>query len=184
MIMANQPHDPNNNDMTPQQAANIMFWVMRIVGACFWSLIRCDQGIYWGTAITFPALILMILYAAVTESEAVFCYIVVWLCFCIYRRAKADPRQQSGFAGTNYITIRIPGFRTEKRSRMLEPFLLFFLGWVIYQFSQSLGVGFFAGGFATAWVTVAENAVMAVRLRKVHDARIEMETLSEEAMNR
>ncbi len=172
------PQPPEKKETKPQDVINVVFGIATIYSGCFTPLIRSGFGTH-AFASYFFSMIGMYVYAGYAYCPQLVLYLPVWIVMVAFRRITADRTQHSRYQGFPWLVAILPFARKELHARMLEPWLLFFGGMFLFQYSEPLGK-FVMGGCAALLVVLAtEMEVVRARKRAMHDARVNAERMSD-----
>jgi hypothetical protein len=166
---------------TPSQFLGVpVFWAVTCGLSCAVTLpIRYGEGISGVGRNGFFAVLVILLYALFVPCPALLPYGVLFIGIAVVKRFTTlfrhhyGNRQMSGYEGWPLAClIGIPaGFARQ----VLEPGLVYGLGWALKQENPPLGWFFIAGAIAAGVKTLFESIVQANRDSVASDLRIQME---------
>ena len=174
------PPQPPEQD-TPARFFGVLdFWAVLGGLACAVTLpIRYGEGIAGVGRNGFFAVLIIVWYAVLVPCPALLPYGVLFIGMCACKRFTTrlrhhyGNRQLSGYQGWPLAClIGIPaGFARQ----VLEPGLIYGLGWLLKHGNPPLGWFFIAGATATGLKTLFETVIQSNRDRLNSDLRIQME---------
>jgi hypothetical protein len=164
----NEPKDVGAIDLV--RSTNLTTLLGSIHWACVMPVSHKGSGTHSYATTGLPAMLLMIVYGAGMPCPMLLNFVPIWLGFVLYRRIRADPKQNSRFRGWF--------FRNSFFWQLAEPVFFLALGYVLYQFDKPLGNFVMMLFLSISTVLAIESVSMAERLRKIRDAQVEMEYLA------
>jgi hypothetical protein len=166
-----------------RQGFDIIYFLALGHTLCLTAIIRSRFGV---EALGWPvvaAIVVQMLYALVSPSEAMVMFFPVWVLFIINRRFCAWHRYRKGhqghsrYMGFPWLAKKFCTWESTAKG-FVEPVLCLLVGALLMPVSESLGF-FVMGGFISMLVVQAiEGEINMRRTRRMRDAWIEQKELS------
>lgn len=127
------------------------------------------------------ALVIILLYAAHTGSQAMISFLVFWLFALLLQRIKTGLLWRQGvvphsrYDGEPWLALKL--VKSEQAARGIEPFICLAAGVALSAYDEALGAFVFAGLFSFIIKLGIERRVDEVSVQRMRDAEIEQRWL-------
>jgi hypothetical protein len=176
--MQMNPNEPQPDDkLTMKGSFNFLLFFAQVHAACIWPFLRSGMGVE--ALRMHGAVAFILLCVCATQSSAMLLYLAIWMVFVARQRIKADPTQHSQYTGFPVVAIKFPGFRTEKKAKVLEFMLCLVAGIALAPIDAAVAAFVSAGFFSLAIVEGIGREVNRMRVQRMRDAQIEHQMLAE-----
>ena len=144
--------------------------------------IRKDFGTNFFGINALLALLVMLLFGAMENSDDMLVYMFVWALFVAAQRLDAARAARNGriihsrYGGDSFLAYKLAPKSKRKTVQMLiEPGICLIAGVLISPYSPGIGNYLIVGCFAVLMFNGMSRAVMEQRVRQMHDAHIEQQ---------
>jgi len=175
-----QPQRPPFQDI--RDGFNVLAHLVNGYATGILPFIRRDFGSnYFGFNVLIAVLV-MILFGAMENSDDMLRYIFVWLVFVAAQRLDAARAVRKGqiihtrYGGDSWLAYKLaPKSRRKTVQMLIEPAICLIAGVLIIPYSPAVGKYLIIGCFAVLMHNGMSRAVMEQRVRQMHDAHIEQQ---------
>lgn len=181
--MQDQRQEPTGLGL--RESFNIGYTFHQVHATCFTPFLRRGFG---RNALGFNgigAFILILSYAALTQSEGMFVYFWAWFAALVLQRlqtgwmALRGHVEHSHYDGRPWVAMLFPFVKSELSARALEP-MICFIGWALLcPLSETVGGFVMFGAISLTLVEGIRRYVTQNRLQQMRDAEIEIQALAE-----
>ena len=173
------PQQPPENE-PPSKLVLTVFWAVTCGLSCAVTLpVRYGEGIAGVGRNGFFAVLVIILYALLVPCPPLLTYGIAFMVICGVKRLTTQVRhrfgnrQMSGFEG--WPLACLIGLPRGFCKQVVEPGMIYALGWYLRLGNPPLGCFFIAGAVGTGLKTLFETVIQRNRDRLASDLRIQME---------
>lgn len=145
--------------------------------------IRKDFGTNFFGFNALVAVVVMLLFGAMENSDDMFAYMFLWVLFVAAQRMDAARAVRNGriihsrYGGDSFLAHKLaPKSRRKTIEMLIEPAICLIAGVLIIPYSPGVGKYLIVGCFALLLFNGMQRGVMEQRVRQMHDAHIEQQT--------
>ncbi len=158
--MPQPPQDKPVRETNPRAMFDPLYNLVTIYTGVLIPLIHSGLGTR-GQSPFIYTLFLMFGYSVFGECPHILLYIPAWLLCVTYRACTPDKYQHSTYRGFPWLACLLPFVNTEKKGRLVEPFIVFFAGLYLMAYSVRLGQFVIGAGTAMCLLFMVELAAIA-----------------------
>jgi hypothetical protein len=170
-----------------RDSLSVLYVYSSINDMCFAPFMRSNfsSGAFGLTAVL--AALMMMLWAAASNSEGIFLYLMLWFVAVAVQRVKAAARAKRGiyehsrYSGWPWLAMKLLPLvkREDTAKRFVEPMICFVVGSLLCPISKPLGLFVMSGSFSIIFKFGIERQINYVRVQRLRDLQIEQRQLSE-----
>ena len=175
-----QPQRPPFQDI--RDGFNVLAHLVNGYATGILPFIRRDFGSNYFGFNALIAVLVMILFGAMENSDDMLRYIFVWLVFVAAQRLDAARAVRKGriihshYGGDSFLAYKLaPKSRRKTVQMLIEPAICLIAGVLIIPYSPAVGKYLIIGCFAVLMHNGMSRVVMEQRVRQMHDAHIEQQ---------
>lgn len=152
-----------------------VYYVIRVCAGMVTPILRSGFGTRAQSPYIFTLFLLLFLAAEEKTPATLNIFVPAWLFFVALRAATTDKRQHTEYRGWPWLACSIPFFRTYKKGRFIEPWLVF--GFALWLRQHDLGAATILtiAAIALFFEFVIDGWMIAKRERIVHNAKVDAE---------
>lgn len=179
----NQPNRPPFQDV--RTGVNILAHLINGWATSILPFIRKDFGSEFFGVNALIALLTMLVFGAVENSDDLLRYMGIWLLVVLAQRldgARAVRRGQiihTRYVGDSWLAQKLaPRAKRKTHQMLIEPAICLLVGLLFCPGSPAVGQYLIVGAFAVFMFNGMHRAVLERRVRHMHDAYIEQQTMA------
>jgi hypothetical protein len=169
----------NDNKVTNAYAFGLIYMLFNMHRACITVFTRSDFGVSAFDLVGAPAFLGLLLLAGAYPIFRL--YLLAWVLMLAYRRIESIRCRwkgeviHSGYGGYPWPAMKLPGVKTERQGRLMEPLLCLLVGSLICWINQPLGLFIELGFISLLGCMAIDELIDWKRVQAMKDGEIEMQ---------